>query len=241
MALSIAIAGGDTGTPLNIEKRLRIISEHVPSGSRVLDAGCGSGAYVRALANYEVLGIEFSARKVDAAADPRVQQGNIESLPFQGATFDAVLLNEVLEHVPNEMLALREAARVLQPDGLLILFSPNRLYPFETHGVDRLDGIHVPPIRTFGLPYLPLAVTQRFVQPWARNYWPWQLRSLITSAGFRVLRHGYVWQTFENISGQRPAAVRVLAPALRALAAVAERTPFICAAGASQYFVARVG
>jgi SAM-dependent methyltransferase len=239
VALTIAIAGGDTGTPLNIAKRLRIISEHIPSGSRVLDAGCGSGEYVRALSGYDVRGVENSARKVAVAADARIQRGDIESLPFDAASFDAVLLNEVLEHVPNEVRALREAARVLRPDGRLLLFSPNRLYPFETHGVDRSDGSRVAPIRTFGLPYLPLPITLRFVRLWARNYWPWQLRSLVASTGFRVLHQGYVWQTFENISGSRPNVIGLLAPALRALGAFSEHIPLIRTVGASQFIVAQ--
>ena len=65
----------------------------------------------------------------------RLVQGDLERTPFASACFDLVLLNEVLEHVPDDAAALREAFRLLRPGGALIVFAPNRLFPFETHGV----------------------------------------------------------------------------------------------------------
>ena len=58
-----------------------------------------------------------------------------EHLPFADGTFDAVLLNEVIEHVRDDAATLREACRVARPGGNVVIFAPNRLYPFETHGV----------------------------------------------------------------------------------------------------------
>jgi SAM-dependent methyltransferase len=244
---AIPIAGGDTATPRNLAKRLAQIRRWAAAGC-LLDAGCGAGEYVVALEQYgyDVRGIEYLGEKVaqwQAAhpGDPRVQQGDLARLPFPDAAFDAVLVNEVLEHVPDERAVLAELRRVLRPGGVLLVFSPNRRFPFETHGVDRRrSGQRIPPRRTFGLPWLPLTLTVKLVHPWARNYWPGELEHLVASANFRIVAHDYVWQTLENISGTQGSVLRGLAPLLRALFAVAERTPGLRTLGASQLIVARV-
>ena len=247
-SLKIAIAGGDTARPLNLAKRVALIARAIPlAGARVLDAGCGAGEYVAALGDRgaRVIGIEHEDEKVRAwnerhPDDPRVRQGNLEALNLASESFDVALLNEVLEHVPDEMAALRELHRVLRPGGTLLIFSPNRLYPFETHGVDsQRTGARIAPLLTFGYPWLPLGLTRRWVRPWARNYWPHELSQLVREAGFDVRRRYYVWQTFENISGRQPRAIALIRPGLRRLATMAERLPGLRAFGTSQLLIAR--
>ena len=141
----IAAEGGDTATPLNLGKRMELLEALLPglSGLRLLDAGCGGGEYVRALVarGADALGIECTedklecARSLPASLARRISCGDIQRTEFDSGRFDAVLLNEVLEHVPDDAAALREMHRVLRPEGSLIVFSPNRLHPFETHGV----------------------------------------------------------------------------------------------------------
>jgi len=118
----IEIAGGDTATSLNLEKRLHFIEPFLTSGTtKLLDCGCGVGEYVHALRQrYQIdsWGIEYLEEKVCQAkvsnpSGERVQQGNIENLCFPDDSFDVILLNEVLEHVPNEKKALSEVFRVL--------------------------------------------------------------------------------------------------------------------------------
>lgn len=243
---TISIAGGDTATPANLAARLDAIRRYVPLvGSRVLDAGCGAGEYVDALTAFgaDVRGVEYLSHKVRQWAishpqDGRVSEGDLAKLPFAEHTFDVVLLNEVLEHVPDERQALIELRRVLKPGGVLLLFAPNRRYPFETHGLDR-NQERVSPIRTLFLPWLPVSLVRRLgYVPWARNYWPGELDLLLTSQGFRVVAHDYIWQTFENISGRQPRLMRGIAPALRSFSAVAQRIPVIRTLGASQLLVA---
>lgn len=244
---SIPIAGGDTATPRNMAKRLRLIAKNiVVPGARVLDAGCGAGEYVAALSRMGAVarGVEYLPEKVAQwrvahPDDSSVQCGDIARVQFDDDVFDAVLLNEVLEHVPNEIAVLREMRRVVRPGGKLLLFSPNRRYPFETHGVDsHRTGERIAPIKTLGLPYLPLAVTRRLVRPWARNYWPSDLRHLVIRAGFRIIAHDFVWQTFENISHRQGALLRLTSPLLRLMAATAERVSVVRTLGASQLIVA---
>jgi len=244
----IEIAGGDTAQPLNLRKRLRLIQGHVRlAGSRILDAGCGAGEYVSAMSELgaDAFGIEYEHSKVESwrrlhPGDKRVCQGDLEQLRVEEASVDAALLNEVLEHVPNEAAALQQIHRALRPGGVLIIFAPNRRYPFETHGFDsRRTARRIAPARTFGLPWLPVKWVARFVRPWARNYWPYELRRLLTDAGFEIIGTDYVWQTFENISGTQPTVIARLRPALRALAGILERAPLIRSFGVSQVVIAR--
>jgi hypothetical protein len=69
---NIRIAGRDTATPLNLEKRLRIVRAEVDTSTRrVLDCGSGAGAYGRALAHrfhIDAIGVEFAVDKMRAAA-----------------------------------------------------------------------------------------------------------------------------------------------------------------------------
>jgi SAM-dependent methyltransferase len=242
----IQIGGGDTATPLCLHKRMGFFLRHLPPPpARVLDCGCGAGEYVLRLcadAGFDAHGVEYSADKVARASlaprlDGRVRQGDLAHLPFETGAFDAALLNEVLEHVPSETSALREIHRVLRLGGVLIVASPNRLFPFETHGVAwRSSGRPIPPWVPF-IPWLPLKLGRRFFDYWARNYWPGQLSGLLTQNGFRVVRRSYFWQTFENISGSQPWLIGRFRGVLRSLANLGERLPVVRGLGTSQVLV----
>lgn len=246
----IAPAGGDTATPRNLARRMAWIERCAGAlrGRRVLDAGCGAGDYSRALAarGAAVWGVEIDRDKlaksrVAAGAHGRLVCGDLERAPFAQASFDLVLYNEVLEHVPDDAAALRESFRLLRPGGVLVVFAPNRLFPFETHGVHALRSgrriSHTLP----GIPWLPLALGRRMFRAWARNYWPWQLARLLRDSGFAVSRRGFAWPTFENISGRQPRWMQPLASALRAVATGCERVPGLRAFGSSQLLVAVKG
>jgi SAM-dependent methyltransferase len=97
-----------------------------------LDAGCGDGRYLAALAAElpaRTAGVDPSERIVETAraraphADLR--QANLESLPFRDAEFDLVLSTQVIEHVLDAPAAVRELARVLRPGGALVISTDN--------------------------------------------------------------------------------------------------------------------
>jgi SAM-dependent methyltransferase len=242
-------AGSDTSSPLNVQKRIDVLSNHLDLRNlRVLDAGCGAGGYVEHLCSRgaQAEGIESEKDKVDQwlrahPGDPRVKLGDIGRIDHPDDTFDAVLLNEVLEHVPDQDQALREIYRVLRPGGLLFLFSPNRFHPFETHGfVSKKTGQGTGVLKTFLLPYLPVGVLSPWLAPWARNYWPGELRTIVRGHGFKILRRGFVWQTLENSSGgQLPRHLGRLVPLMREAFKIAERIPLVKILGVSQLIVAQ--
>jgi len=239
-------AGGDTATPVNLQRRVSLIDRCSEiAGKRILDCGCGAGDYVLALRalGAEAWGVEydqgklqrFRSRSHDATC---ACAGDLSKLGFRSGTFDLALLNEVLEHVPDDRGALGEIHRVLKDNGTLFLFSPNRLYPFETHGVTlKWASRRLPHYLPF-VPYVPLSVGRHVFSYWARNYWPTELRRMVTDAGFTLVSAGYVWQTFEAISGHQPAVVTAMAPWLRQAAAALERIPGVRMLGVSQVIVA---
>ncbi|HEY2980477.1 MAG TPA: class I SAM-dependent methyltransferase, partial [Anaerolineales bacterium] len=106
---------------------------------RVLENGCGVGLYVEKLAGLgsRIVGLEFD---LERAAQAKVRALEIvnaagESLPFPESTFDLILSHEVIEHVRDDGQAVREMVRTLKSGGRMVIFCPNRGYPFETHGI----------------------------------------------------------------------------------------------------------
>ena len=175
-----------------ITKRLDALRRHHPlTGQRLLDIGCGNGAYTEVLAAgfEEVVGVDvvaehlldFERRLRGSALRSRITLLPMaaERLDVPDAHFDVVSMIEVLEHVRNVDLAVSEIVRVLQPGGALLISVPNRYFPFETHlvklGRRQLAGKFVP-----GLTYVP-PLHRRVAD--ARVYTPRTLRRTL-------LRHG---------------------------------------------------
>jgi SAM-dependent methyltransferase len=73
----------------------------------------------------------------------RFLTGSAESLPFAPAAFDLVTAFEVIEHVPNWARALDELARVLAPEGVAVISTPNRDYYTQSRGSAGPNPFHV--------------------------------------------------------------------------------------------------
>jgi SAM-dependent methyltransferase len=100
----------------------------LPQGARVLDAGCGSGRTLQELVDYgEVCGIELNTDAAELArgrALGDVQVGRLEELPWEDQTFDLITCLDVIEHVPDDTVALAELRRVCRPGGWLLVTVP---------------------------------------------------------------------------------------------------------------------
>lgn len=157
----------------------------LPKGGCVLDLGCGQGFYLPLYAQLGLTatGVEpdpvprVAAERKAAALGFTLVDATAERLPFPNASFDALVMSEVLEHLPDPTLALAEAARVLVPGGLLLVTVPHAEYPFAWDPVNWLaEALRIGPVRK-GL----------FAGIWAnheRLYLPRQLKEQITAEGF---------------------------------------------------------
>lgn len=137
---------GSRGRRRVIENRWRVFGAMIREWARhraiagpvrVLDAGCGDGINLVGLRGIEeaerlpmrIAAVDYNqvrlqrARKVDPRA--QIECASLYDLPFRPASFDVVLCNHVIEHVPDAPRALAELFRVLGPDGLLMVGVPN--------------------------------------------------------------------------------------------------------------------
>jgi SAM-dependent methyltransferase len=191
-------------------------------GKRILDIGCGVGSFVRRLREFSpsVVGFDVDRdRVVEGGREvPGLALAVGEHLPYADNTFDVVLLHEVLEHVTDDEATLRETKRVLAPAGKAVIFCPNRLYPFETHGIflgNRYVFGNMPLVN-----YLPDPVRNRLV-PHARAYTKGGLRRIYRRAGLRPLVHSYVFPGFDHVMAGR----RIVGRALRMVLYPLEASP----------------
>jgi len=113
--------------------RYRLVYDWVPDGTgSVLDIGCGNGVFTQWLCHKagSVTGADHSRRQIEfGAREFRAVEfvcAPGEQLPFADATFDVVVMSEVLEHMDDDRAAVDEALRVLRAGGMFVITVPNR-------------------------------------------------------------------------------------------------------------------
>jgi SAM-dependent methyltransferase len=144
---------------LSFRRRVRTIFEWLDpqDGDHLLDGGCGRGFYlkfVRHVSNCRLTGLELEypflriARAALRDSDISLVNGSLYTLPFPDDTFDKIILSEVLEHLADDLRALREVVRVLKPGGLVAITVPNENYPFWWDPLNKtLETLFDAPIR----------------------------------------------------------------------------------------------
>ncbi|MCW3017782.1 MAG: methyltransferase [Solirubrobacterales bacterium] len=116
----------------------------LPSPARVLDAGCGSGRNMIELSRLgSVTGVELSetsvalARRRDAG---EVISGSVLEMPFPDDSFDLAVSLDVVEHLEDDLAALRELRRTVAPGGALLVTVP--AYQWLWSGHDEINHHH---------------------------------------------------------------------------------------------------
>jgi len=196
------------------DRRLDMIRRFVDlPGAHVLDIGCGIGAYVQKFSAFDAraFGVDVDTEKLaDAHRDKNLDLLAVsvsETLPFPENFFDAVLLHEVIEHVDDDAQAIREAHRVCKRGGRVIVFAPNRLYPFETHGAyfgKRYVFGNIPLIG-----WLPDFLRNKFA-PHVRAYTIRDIRALFAGLDGRTITHTQVYPGYDKIARRSAMLARVL-------------------------------
>jgi arsenite methyltransferase len=165
-----------------------------PPRSRVLEVGCGTGVLTRVMAGWpdirEVIGVDpaaaFLEKARELAADiPKVtfQEADGRELPFADASFDVVVFDSTLSHVPSPERALSESHRVLRPEGILAAFDGD--YATTTVALGPHD-----PLQACSEATMANSVTDRWLIR--------RLPELVCKVGFDVLTsrsHGFVETT----------------------------------------------
>jgi 2-polyprenyl-6-hydroxyphenyl methylase/3-demethylubiquinone-9 3-methyltransferase len=147
-------AEGDAVALLRLEKKAtnpwvidRIRERYQSRPVKLLDIGCGGGLLIFDLnaQGWQCTGLDVSdgVLNVGRARDLKKEiawvEGRAESLPFADQSFDVVCMMDVLEHIHEPKHALKEATRVLKPDGTLIFHTFNRTamsWLFAAKGLD---------------------------------------------------------------------------------------------------------
>lgn len=161
---------------------------HVTTGTRLLDAGCGAGL-LSVLASFrgaKVTAFDASpgllAITRQRLPEADVREGDLESLPFADATFDAVVAVNSVFYAANMAAAMRELARVARPGGRVVItaWGPPEKCEFLRAVMPALGPLMPPPPPGASPPH-PGALSQ-----------PGALAGVLNAAGLRVLEGGEV-------------------------------------------------
>ncbi len=107
------------------DRFVQFIDRYIKKGDMILDVGCGDGYIMDKIKVKPKSGIDISLEMVKLNRNKNVRCADAESLPFEDESFDVVYSVDLLEHVPNPKKAIKEAYRVLRPNGRIIAITPN--------------------------------------------------------------------------------------------------------------------
>jgi len=194
----------------------------------VLENGCGVGMYVEKLTSLgsRVIGLEYD---LERAVEARVNSDEIinaagEFIPFPSSTFDLILSHEVIEHVQDDRAAVCEMFRLLRnpdpvsgkPGGRMMIFCPNRGYPYETHGIF-WNGKYYFGNKLF-VNYLPRALRDKLA-PHVRVYSRNDMQRLFDGLNVKFIERTVIFGAYDNIIARFGALGKILRAVLQFLEA----------------------
>jgi ubiquinone/menaquinone biosynthesis C-methylase UbiE len=118
----------------------RFISAAGVRGGKFLDIGCGTGMFLKVLANYgSVFGVDISAQAL-AYCQEKVAAANLtlaagDQLPFPDDSFSFVSLLDIIEHAADDASVMKEAYRVCKPGGTALVTVPAFRFLWSNHDV----------------------------------------------------------------------------------------------------------
>ena len=201
-------------------------------GSVLVD-GCGVGTYLARLVPVSgfATGIDIEYPRVveSSAFTLNVLCAAGEYLPYRSESMDLVFSHEVLEHVQDDAMAISEMVRVLKPGGRIVLFCPNRGYPFETHGLFWKGKYH------FGnklfVNYLPNVWRNRLA-PHVKVYTRRDLENLFAGLPVKYIQRTVIFGGYDNIIARSPSLGKLIRGFLYAI----EKT-FLRVFGLSHFWI----
>ena len=189
---------------LVIADHVRFARRALGAGRRILDVGCGSGLFLRALRDRlqakgtDIAGIDASPRAAALAwhrLEVPTAVADLVRAPFAASSFDLICMFHVLEHLPDPVAYLNAARGLLAPGGKLVVQTPNLdCWQYRIFG-DRWSGLDIP-----------------------RHLYDFRLRDLrrmLEGCGFRVVRvKHFSWR--DNPAGRATTIAPGLEPVARA-------------------------
>jgi len=131
------VARPDPSVDRKFERVAELLRARLPCRS-FLDVGCGDGRYLPLLAEVEprperIVATDISERILETARaaaaasglEPQLVRANLEALPFDDDSFELVLCTQVIEHLLDVRAGIAELARVVAPEGTLVLTTDN--------------------------------------------------------------------------------------------------------------------
>lgn len=213
-------------------RTVTLLEDYKPKSAKILDLGCGIGLTMSILAQeykncvgcdvnrHSILATKSLLGKVGLKNKVVMYDG--KKLPFLANSFDVVTSLEVIEHADDPKTMLSEIARVLKKDGILIITTANKWWPYEPHFKllflsylpTKLADIYVR-VSGKGESYesIKLPGYSQFRKTIERNFWPTDITlkiireydrfSLDRERGFKVVLVGKVLQLFDFLKKTR--------------------------------------
>lgn len=162
------VIGDNNFTYINILPILKpLLSKKI---NNILDIGCGSGTISLYLASkgYNVTGIDISNKAIKVCKESAVNIG-LKNVDFQVINFpneipkkkfDMIYFSEVIEHLPNDNIALQYIYKLLNPGGILFLSTPSKNAPLHKLGYARNFDKEVGHLRRYTIDELSIKLKQ---------------------------------------------------------------------------------
>ena len=147
--------------PYRAKRLIKTLQKYTDKDDIVLELGSGIGLTLHILAQAfpNTIGFDISQSAIDASRELLKKVGleiplycyDGKKLPFKSGSFDVVTAIDVIEHAENQKLMLSEIKRVLNSDGIVLITTPNKFWPLETH------------YRLMFLAFLPKKIADKYV------------------------------------------------------------------------------